>query len=120
MSKHQALAYRELVTIFLRTRGLTDVVTKPDRGGRFAPPIKPEDEVGDIQNLPYGVLLNTKFEHTRDVSSGLNEAARDALRDGKRYSAVSWHRPGRPAEQQIVAMTLGDFADLLAEKRATP
>jgi hypothetical protein len=116
--KHHALAYRELVTIFLRTRGLTDVVTKPDRGGRYAPPIKSEDEVGDIQNLPHGVLLNTKFEHTRDISTGLDEAARDKVADNKQYSAVSWHRPGRPAEEQIVAMTLGDFADLLADKAA--
>jgi hypothetical protein len=113
-NRQQGIRFRELVTLVLANRGVTNATVRPDHG-RLSTAVLADDELGDVQGLG-DWLLNTRNEATRDLSGSLDHARHQADLESKKFAAVAFHRPGRPAEDSYVLTTLADFAAMLVEK----
>jgi hypothetical protein len=118
MSKLHALRFREMVALFLKTKGHSNATAKPDRAGRISVALREEDDLGDVWGLP-NWCLNTRYaSQGRDLSGALDEAQADAQRDSKAHAAVAFYRPGRGAGETYVVCTLQDWADSLVRRDA--
>lgn len=112
----RAAGFRELISLFLETKGLPTTFRPPHRvtkslSARFA---APEQPLGDLWGLP-GWLVTARVEATRDLSGVLDQAEREAEAAGLPAAAVIWRRPGRPIEEAYTVMSLRSFAHAVKE-----
>ena len=114
-NKLKSLRFREMVALYLRGEGHDGAKMKPDRAGRISIALREDDHVGDIWGLSGDWLVNTRNEVTRDLSTALDEAQKDARTDEKKHAAVVWYRPARSAGDSYVLMTLQDFSEAIAK-----
>jgi hypothetical protein len=116
-NKSKTLRHRESSVLYMKLCGLP-VTMKPDFAGKVSAALREETPSGDVQGLK-DWTINTRSEVSRQLGGGVDEAKRDAFRDGTPYSATIWYRQLAGVEQSFVVMSLEDFTQaLLAQKDA--
>jgi hypothetical protein len=115
-NKMRAYEWRERISLYLGISTGLPLARKPEPRKRLSELVRDGLMCSDIQGVP-NWLINARTEATRDLSVALDEAAREAAKDGAERYAVIWTRPQRQISEAYVLMPLSVFADILAAEQ---